>query len=66
LFRGLRSFILLNYSSVEVVFAPRSCNKVAHEIAAIGALGEEARVLWVDSIHPDVNSVLASEFATPS
>jgi hypothetical protein len=41
IFRDLRLFISLNFSSVEVVFAPRSCNKVAHELAAIGALGEE-------------------------
>jgi hypothetical protein len=30
IFRDIKSFLRLNFVSVEVRFAPRSCNKVAH------------------------------------
>jgi hypothetical protein len=38
IYRDLRSFFYLNFVSVQVVFVPRSCNKVAHELAALGAM----------------------------
>jgi hypothetical protein len=51
--------------SAEVVFAPRSCNKVAKELAAFGAAWQDARVLWAKSVPEFVNDMLASEYAMP-
>jgi hypothetical protein len=48
-----------------VVFAPRACNKVAHELAALGVSQQNSRTLWVDTVPDDVMVVLASEFAVP-
>jgi hypothetical protein len=50
LFREFRSFIQLNFSNVVVVFAPRSCNKLIHELAAFGSRQTVVRVLWVDVV----------------
>jgi hypothetical protein len=40
IYRDIRAFISLNFVSVNIVFRPRSCNKVAHALAAIGAREE--------------------------
>jgi ribonuclease HI len=66
LFKDLRLFILLNFISVEVVFAHRGCNKAAHELAALGAAQEENRVVWWDSVPESVRCLVASESAAPS
>ena len=63
LFSDIRSFIRLNFISVEVRYAPRTCNKLAHELAAIGAAQRETRVSWLDYVPESVHFVLASEFA---
>jgi hypothetical protein len=65
IFRDLRSYLSLNFVSSEVVFAPRACNKVAHELAALGVSQQNSRTLWVDTVPDDVMVVLASEFAVP-
>jgi ribonuclease HI len=65
LFRDIRSFIRLNFGVVEVRFAPRECNKLAHALAAYGAAHVEDRVHWVDMVPDGVRCVAASESAEP-
>jgi hypothetical protein len=36
-YRDIRSFVSLNFSSVSFLYSPKVCNKVAHALAAIGA-----------------------------
>jgi ribonuclease HI len=40
IYRDIKIFINLNFQSVKLNFRPRSCNKVAHAIAAMGAREE--------------------------
>ena len=47
-------------------FAPRNCNKLAHELAASGATQDDDRVVWPYYVPESVNSVLASELAAPN
>ena len=55
----------LNFISVDVFYTPRGCNKLAHELAALGAAQKAERVLWLDYVPDSVRSVLASEFTEP-
>ncbi|KAM0838851.1 hypothetical protein ACQ4PT_060704 [Festuca glaucescens] len=65
LFRDIRSFIQLNFISCEVSFAPRSCNKVAHAMAELGAGQLDQCVIWLDDVPDAVSVLLASESAVP-
>jgi hypothetical protein len=62
IFRDSRVFISLNFGNVEVSFAPRMCNNVAHSLAAYGVshMAERERV---DEVPHDVHDVMVSEFA---
>jgi ribonuclease HI len=53
-YRDLRIFIRLNFNSVKVSYAPRSCNNVAHALADYGARRRELRQLWPESLPNDV------------
>jgi hypothetical protein len=66
IFRDTRLFISLNFGAVDISYAPRVCNKVAHALAAYGARHEVDREVWVDMIPHDVMDVAVSEFAEPS
>uniref|UniRef100_A0ACD5U881 Uncharacterized protein n=1 Tax=Avena sativa TaxID=4498 RepID=A0ACD5U881_AVESA len=66
IFRDIRFFIRLNFISVEISFAPRICNKLAHELAALGSSHEAGRQYWVDSVPAAVRSIAASESAEPA
>uniref|UniRef100_A0A0A8ZJT0 RNase H type-1 domain-containing protein n=1 Tax=Arundo donax TaxID=35708 RepID=A0A0A8ZJT0_ARUDO len=46
LFREAIEFIRLNFVKVEVVFAPRSCNKCAHELLVSVYLGTRTSLLF--------------------
>jgi ribonuclease HI len=63
LFRDIKSFIRLNFGTLEIDYAPRTCNKVAHQLAAYGARHELDRAIWVDTMPYDVMCVATSEFA---
>jgi hypothetical protein len=63
IFRDIRVFIGLNFGNVEVSFAPRMCNNVAHSLAAYGVSHLAERELWVDEVPHDVHDVMVSEFA---
>jgi hypothetical protein len=63
LFRDIKSFIRLNFISVQVCFAPRSCNKAAHSMAALGASQLLPRQVWHDEVPTSVNSVVINMLA---
>jgi hypothetical protein len=65
IYKDIRSFVRLNFISVEFSFCPRVCNKVAHAIAALGACQPEPMLLWSESIPNSVCNLVASEFAEP-
>lgn len=50
IFRDIRAFLQLNFNTWEVSHVVRTCNSVAHLIAALGARQNEARLLWPESV----------------
>jgi hypothetical protein len=65
LYRDMRSFLNLNFISFDVIHVPRSCNKVAHELAALGSNQGLPRLVWPECVPDDVHVLVASEFAEP-
>uniref|UniRef100_A0ACD5Z6F3 Uncharacterized protein n=1 Tax=Avena sativa TaxID=4498 RepID=A0ACD5Z6F3_AVESA len=65
IFRDIGAFNLLKFSTVEVSYDPRSCNKVAHLLAAYGARLQADRMLWPEYVLEDVRALVASESAEP-
>lgn len=64
-YRDMRQFIRLNFSVVSYMHVPRACNKIAHELAAMGSNGRESSRLWSEDIPQFVNVLVASECAAP-
>jgi hypothetical protein len=54
LFREIRAFIRLNFSTVDIVYAPQSFNKLAHELAGFSASHDGNRGAWIDTVPDDV------------
>jgi ribonuclease HI len=65
LFRDMRIFMKLNFNSYQVTHVSRTCNNVAHSLAAYGSNQEVIRLLWPDDVPDVVNVVVASESAKP-
>ena len=65
LYRDLKSFIRLNFLSASFCFAPRTCNKIAHELARWGVNQTQDRLLWPGGVTTFVNVLVASESAEP-
>ena len=63
LHEDIRSFARLNFNSVESMYAPRGCNKLAHALAAVGSKRTDARQLWTVGVPDDVLVYLASSLA---
>ena len=64
LFADMRYKLCTSFIDASVVFAPRECNKPAHELAALGtgvALGDH--VLWTMSYPYSVTRLVTSDFA---
>jgi hypothetical protein len=66
LFRDMRVSLHLNFICFKVVHVPRSCNSVAHFLAAHGANQSEERLLWPEHVPDFVSVIVASESAEPS
>jgi hypothetical protein len=64
-YRDMRSFLRLNFISYDVIHVPRSCNKVAHELAALGSNQSLVRLLWPKCVPDDIHVLVASEFDEP-
>ncbi|XP_073357849.1 uncharacterized protein [Aegilops tauschii subsp. strangulata] len=65
LFREIRQFARLNFSTVSFSFAPRACNKLAHALAAYGACHEASGETWSGDLPDDGAVRLASVLAEP-
>ena len=66
LYRNLRIFMQLSFNSFEIVYAPRTCNFLAHSLAAYGARRQDMKLLWPDSLPDDVSVMVASASAVSS
>jgi hypothetical protein len=63
IYRDIRCFSCLNFSSISFSFCPRTCNKMAHDLAAIGVRKQEFRSLWLEPLLDDVSVRVTSTFA---
>ena len=67
IFKDARAFMHLNFISCTSSFCPRTCNKVAHTLAALGASGEPNSVCTLAEAVPDaVILLVASDSAVSS
>jgi hypothetical protein len=55
----------LAFNSFEFCYASRTCNKLAHDLAAYGASRQDIKLLWPDSLPIDVRVMVASDSAVP-
>ena len=55
----------LNFNSVDVVYAPRDCKKLARSLEAYGANQCESGQVWPEAPPNDVNVHVASILAEP-
>jgi hypothetical protein len=65
LYRDNRAFIRLNFNSVNVMYCPRGCNKVAHALGALGASRDDSDRLWLEEVPDSVGLLVASDIARP-
>jgi hypothetical protein len=65
LYRDIRIFSQLNFSNCHFMFSPRSCNKVAHALAALGADGASPCRMWHEDVPDSVKVLVASESTVP-
>lgn len=63
LYRDIRAFIRLRFISVVFSYCPSVCNKLAHDLAALGLVRQETRSLR--QLPSCANVRLASTFAEP-
>ena len=64
LFREIKFLANLNFSTFEIKYCPRACNKVAHVLANYGVkLDQNNSVSWFQEAPDFVNILLASDFA---
>jgi hypothetical protein len=66
IYQDLCLYMQMHFNSVNVSFAPRICNKLAHVFAAYGASRQELKLLWADSLPVDVRVLVDSISAEPS
>jgi hypothetical protein len=56
--------IRMNFIDASVVFAPRGCNKPAHELAALGVgLAPGYHNLWMSSYPTSITRLVAGDLA---
>jgi ribonuclease HI len=63
IYRDMRLFMLLNFNSFEFTHSPRTCNKLAHALAAYGASRQDKKLIWPEIIPNDVRVLVASNSA---
>jgi hypothetical protein len=59
----VRSNCICSFEVFEFSFCPRSCKKIAHELAQFGHLAEEGCLGWADVAPDFVSDLVASEIA---
>lgn len=64
LFREIKAFVSLNFSSFKFVHCPRTCNKIAGALAAFAAkMNTDPQVVWPGGAPTFVRDLLASDVA---
>jgi hypothetical protein len=64
LFREIKCFASLNFSSFSIKFCPRACNKAADALATYGmSLGHESPAIWPDGALEFLQVFVASDLA---
>jgi ribonuclease HI len=64
LFRKIKFYASLNFSSFSIKYRPRACNKVADALATYGAnLGDRSPAVWPDGAPDFVHGLVASDLA---
>jgi ribonuclease HI len=61
IYRDIRCFSRLNFSSISFSFCPRTRNNMAHDLAAVGVRKQVVRSLWLEPSLDDV--LVTSTFA---
>jgi hypothetical protein len=61
----LKILLMSSFDNFVCVFVPRSCNKVAHNLAAIGGLCSQGGEVHWDCTPPDVSDLVASDIVEP-
>lgn len=65
LLKEIHEYARMNFNRVSFSFAPRACNKLAHELAAFGARRPVDREFWSEDLPDDVLVRQASVMAGP-
>jgi hypothetical protein len=55
MFREIFSFAQLNFVSFSISFCRRTCSKVCHALAALGASQSMSRCGWIKEVQDDVS-----------
>jgi hypothetical protein len=63
LMKEARSLCMLNFESYSFSFSRRGCNRVAHELASLGAKSESQDSIWVDAAPSCIVNFLTSDLA---
>jgi hypothetical protein len=63
IYRDLRVFIRLQFSSVLFSHVPHTCNKIAHALGAFGANRPTSRQLWQEALPIDLHVPVTSTLA---
>lgn len=62
LFKEIKCFAQLNFSSFHISYCPRACNKVADALASFGAgSGLTSSTVWLDGAPEFVHNLVASD-----
>ena len=61
----IKTLAASSFSSVSVIHCYHSCNRVAHELAALGCNSHAGTSLYWDSVPPEVVELVASDLAGP-
>jgi hypothetical protein len=61
----LKNLLMSSFSNFLCGFVPRSCNKVAHNLAAVGVSCNQGGVVHWDCTTPAVSDLVASDIAEP-
>lgn len=67
LFRGIKAFAMLKFSSFSISYGPRPCNRAADALVTYGAsLGHGSQAAWLEEVPDFVHVLVASDLAAQS
>jgi ribonuclease HI len=62
----IKAYACCNFSAVKILYCPRTCNQVAHALAAKGAMMAGEAEFVTDGLAPFVTDLVASDLALPT